>query len=76
MKFKIGDKIKFIGIVPKIFINMEGVIEEIRPPNRKFPYYIRFNNGHGYPVMKWEVEKVSEKGEQLLFSFMSAMEGT
>lgn len=72
MEFKVGDKIKFVGISPTRWIGRVGIIDEVREHGREFPYSIKFNGDRfgGYPVLMREIEKISEKGRQLLFSFM------
>lgn len=70
MKFKVGDKVKFVGIVPKKFVGRMGIVDEVRPPEREFPYSVRFDVNHYFPVFAWEIEKFAVKGQQLLFEFM------
>lgn len=63
-KFKVGDKIKFVGIVPKKYIGKIGVIDVVRHPDRVYPYTIKFDGGNGrYPVRELEIEKVTTKRE-------------
>jgi len=64
--FKIGDKVKFVGVTPKILMSRIGVVIEVQSPKYEFPYRIQFDCGHCLPVLKWEVEKVVTKGQQLL----------
>lgn len=70
MSFKVGDKIKFVGVMPKRWIGKIGVIYEVREHGRDFPYNIRLDSGQYYPVLAWEIEKITPKGQQLLFEFM------
>ena len=69
--FKLGDKVKYVGVVPKKFIGKIGIIDEVRPLAREFPYSIRFSDiCRHFPVLRWEIEPLPKKGEQLLFEFM------
>ena len=72
MVLKLGDKVRFIGISPKKYINKVGIINAVRPPERRFPYSVKFGDERydGFPVLACEIEKVATKGEQLLFLFM------
>lgn len=69
MKLKVGDKIKFVGVIPKRWIGEIGIIKEVRECGREFPYSIKLNtipSPCSYPVLAWEIEPVLRKGEQLL----------
>lgn len=71
MKFKVGDRVKYIGVIPKKFIGKIGIIDEVRPPERDFPYSVRFSDiCRHFPVLRWEIEPLPQKNQQLLFSFM------
>lgn len=73
MKFKIGDKIKVVGNVfwvDKYYTGRIGVITKVEAGVvYSFPYIIRIE-AVTIPVYEHEIEKVSVKGEQLLFEFM------
>jgi len=75
MELKIGDKIRITKSPYSWIRGGEGVIVEVRPPNREYHYkvylYIKEEKGSFYyPVKDGEIEKIIPKGQQLLFSFM------
>lgn len=63
---KIGDKVRVVN--HHLFSNLNGkeaTVLEIRPPERRYKYYIRFPN-YDYPVLEDELEKIYAIGQQLL----------
>lgn len=76
MMFKIGDKVKVVK--SEDFPDMVGKICKVltvQPSNSLFACRIIESKGDFSPLMyDYEIEKVSAKGEQLLFSFMSEVE--
>lgn len=68
-KFKVGDRIRFIGDISQRLINKTGIIIESRSSNREFPYYVQFDDGQIFPVYTSEIKKIPIKGAQLLFDF-------
>jgi len=68
MKLKIGDKVKIVSspASAKHLVGCNGTIIEVRDSKYNFPYRVRFDSGFFYPVLASEIEKVSEKGKQLL----------
>ena len=82
MKFKIGDKVKIIANDDgsKDFIGNVGEIIETdrikRGNSGSWDYSCKFDNGETYPFGPHEMIMLPTKGKQLLFSFMSAIDGT
>lgn len=69
--FKVGDKVKLVGSVfwvKKYYTNKIGVVTEV-VTNGSFLYIVSVDTAK-IPVSEIEIEKVSTKGQQLLFSFM------
>ena len=76
MEYKIGDKIRIIKNPDDWIRGSEGVITEVRHPNREYHYRVwlcskETKRSFYYPVRDDEIEKLSEKGKQLEFSFMN-----
>ena len=75
MGFKIGDKVRLINYFETGLNGSIGFISEVRKPGICFPYRVDFRSSlpHSFwlPVRADEIEKVSTKGQQLLFSFMT-----
>ena len=70
-KFKIGDKIKVVGRVwwvDKYYTNKVGTVTKV-VTDEGFPYIVGIDTVK-IPVHGHEIEKVTTKGQQLLFSFM------
>lgn len=75
MGLKVGDKVRIIKNPHDRILGSEGVITEVRPPEREFHYKGFFYNTHTkknfhYPFKDNEIEKINIKGQQLLFDFM------
>lgn len=69
MKYKVGDKIRVVKHSDFPFvIGLEGTVLGIYPLHL-FKYYVQLPD-FGLPLQECCIEKVIEKGEQLLFSFM------
>lgn len=75
MSLKVGDKVRIIKNPYKSVLGSEGVLTEVRPPEREYHYRGIFYSIHTkssfhYPLRDDEIEKISEKGKQLMFAFM------
>lgn len=78
MKFKVGDKVKFTHrttLNPKLWGGVVTIIE-VRDGKRQFPYIVSGEVTRRFPVLAEEIELTVQVGEQLLFSFMGATDGT
>ena len=73
MKYKVGDKVKVLEGWTQ-YTGRIGIIYEVRGEGRTFKYaaYFDGNRWDWQPFRPSEIEKVPEKGKQLLFSFMDS----
>ena len=69
-ELKVGDEVKYIGASCPKYKDYVCSIVEVRGPEMKFPYKVRFENGSQYPVLRSEIKQVYKIGEQLMFSFV------
>lgn len=77
MELKVGDKVRIVKFPEKSCIGM--VCEVISIEQDGFNYCCRIkevSTRWSCLMLPDEIEKVNTKNQQLLFSFMSAMEGT
>lgn len=67
MKFKVGDKVKFIGEITDHHIGSKDIGEDIRKYNNLFtiayaaPDYVEFKENRGWYIKENEIELVQEK---------------
>ncbi len=72
LKFKIGDTVKINTKFPSPKdVGKVCVVIRTREPTFTFEYDVKEKMSYWYcPVNETEIEKLSEKGKQLLFPFM------
>ena len=79
-KFKIGDKVRYLGLYPHKGLSYNYITKIIDVKNNNIPYLISCPEGRvhykydgtnaGWWVSEENLELAINKGEQLLFSFM------
>lgn len=72
MKFKVGDKVRIVKFPDTDVVGREAIIISVYCDSDLYPYRIEdfLNSSWGCLVLANEIEKVTTKGQQLLFSFM------
>lgn len=68
MKFKIGDKVKYVGSNKK-YLGCSGVVTKVCPIIGSLCYVVKMSDGFEHHLLTRCLE-LNQKNQQLLFNFM------